>query len=80
MNSKKDQRYFQEEWLNEPVFKHWLRKGSKDKTKARCAVCHKTFELSSSGRSAIIDHGKRKKHLEELRKVNSFLSPQKKER
>ena len=62
----------------EPVFKDWLRKDSKDKTKAHCAVCHKTFELSSSFRSSITDHGKRKKHLEELRKVNSFFSPQKK--
>ena len=57
MNSKKDkvknQRYFQEGWLNDPVFKDWLRKDSKDKAKARTAVCHKTFELSSSGRSAI---------------------------
>ena len=82
MNSKKykvkNQRYFQEVWLNEPVFKDWLRKDSKDKTKARCVICHRTFELSSSGRSAITDHGKGKKHLEELRKVNSFFSPHKK--
>ena len=82
MNNKKDkvknQRYFQEDWLNDPAFKDWLRKDSKNKAKARCVVCHETFELSFSGRSAITDHGKGNKHLEELRKVNSFFSPQKK--
>ena len=75
MNSKK---YFQEKWLDEPLFKDWFPKGIKDKTKACCAVCHESFELSSSGRSAITDHGKGKKHLKELRKVNSFLLPPKK--
>ena len=58
--------------------KDWLRKDSKVKTKARFDVCPNTFELSANGQSTITDHGKGKKHLEELRKVNSFFSPQKK--
>ena len=77
-NKVENQRYFQEDWLNDPVFKDQLRKDNKDKAKARCAVCHETFELSSGCRSAIADHWKGKKHLEELRVVNSFFSPQKK--
>ena len=83
MNSKKDtvknQRCFQEEWLNEPVLKGWLHKDSKDKTKTRLPLVIK-LELSSSDRSAITDHVKVKKHLQGLRKVNSFFSLQKKEK
>lgn len=51
-NNKKvsKQKYFIESWLEETEFKDWLRKDQKDKTVARCAVCHKTIELSTSGR------------------------------
>ena len=83
MNSKKDkvknQRYFQEGWLNDPVFKDWLRKGSKDKAKARTAVCHKTFELSSSGRSAITSW-KRKETSSKIEEDKQFLLASKKKK
>ena len=65
--------------LNEPALKDWLREGSEDKTKARLLLVMK-LEFSSSDRSAITDHVKGKKDLEELRKVSSFFLPQKKER
>ena len=38
----------------------------------KCVVCHKTIELSSSGRSALTDHAKGMKHKEALHKVKSF--------
>ena len=63
--------------LNEPALKDWLRKGSEDKTKARLPLVMK-LEFSSSDRSAITDHVKGMKDLEELRKVSSFFLPQKK--
>ena len=82
MNSKKDkvknQRYFQEGWLNDPVFKDRLRKDSKDKAKARTAVYHKTFELSSSGRSAIT--WKRKETSSKLEEDKQFLLASKKKK
>jgi len=33
-------------------------------TKAQCSVCHKTVELSSSGRSALTDQAKGKKSFD----------------
>ena len=56
----KNQRHFNEAWLTDPSFKEWLCK-EKDETKARCSLCHKTIELSSSGRSALTDHANGKK-------------------
>ena len=47
----------------------------KESTKARCTYCHKSIELSSSGRSALTDHAKGKKHLELVDKRNNFFKP-----
>ena len=55
---------------------------SKDKenTKTRCTYCHKTIELSSSGRSLFNDHAKGKKHIAivDKRKPNQNRNPQQK--
>jgi len=45
----------------------------KDNTKARCTFCHKTVELSSSGRSALTDHAKGKKHKDIVDKKKNFF-------
>ena len=74
----KKQRYFIDDWLSEDSFKDWLRKDKSDNTKGRCAICQKSIELSSSGRSALTDHAKGAKHNEELRKVKSFFQKVKK--
>ena len=55
----RNQRRFVESWLSDPEFSGWLRK-EKEETKARCSLCHKTIELSSSERSALADHAKGK--------------------
>ena len=69
----RNQRRFVESWLSDPEFTGWLHK-EKEETKARCSVCHKTIEWLSSGRSALTDHAKGKKHKEILsKKINFFL-------
>ena len=67
----KNQRQFIDSWLNGELFKDWLRKDLGDTKIAKCAVCQKTIELSSSGRSALTDHAKGAKHKEVLHKVKS---------
>ena len=74
----KKQRYFIEDWLSDDNFKDWLRKDRKDNTKARCILCNKSIELSSSGRSALTDHAKGAKHNEALKKVKIFFAEPKK--
>ena len=66
------QRQFIDSWLNDELFKDWLRKNLGDTKIAKCVVCHKTIELSSSGRSALTDHAKGAKHKEAQQKVKSF--------
>ena len=74
----KKQRYFIEDWLSDDNFKDWLRKDRKDNTKARCILCSKSIELSSSGRSALTDHAKGAKHNEALKNVKIFFAESKK--
>ena len=69
----KNQKYFVDDWLYEDVFSTWLVKDKNDNTKARCSVCHKTIELSSSGRSALTDHAKGLKHTSAVNKVSTFF-------
>ena len=57
-------RNFVDDWLKDPDFTGWLVKVKEDKTKTRCSICHKTIELSTSGRSALTNHAKGKKHTE----------------
>ena len=45
----KNQRQFIDSWLNDELFKDWLRKDLGDTKIAKCVICHKTVELSSSG-------------------------------
>ena len=61
MSNLKNQKYFVDSWLDDPNFKGCLVK-DKQNTKARCSVCDKVIELSSSGKSALTDYGKGQKH------------------
>ena len=47
MSNPKKQKYFVGSWLDDPQFIDWLVK-DKQNTRARCSVCHKVIELSSS--------------------------------
>ena len=50
-------------------------KDKNDSTKARCSVCHKTIELSSSssGCSALTDQAKGMNHISAVNKVSTFF-------
>ena len=74
MSNPKNQKYFVDSWLDDPQFKDWLVK-DKQNTRAQCSFCHKVLELSSSGKSALTDHGKGKKHRNALSKVQNFFKP-----
>ena len=50
-------------------------KVKEDKTKARCWVCHKTIKPSMTGRSALTDHAKGKKHTEVIDRRKNFFKP-----
>ena len=52
MSNPKNQKYFFDIWLDDPQCKDWLVK-DKQNTRARCSVCHKVIELSSSGKLAL---------------------------
>ena len=66
--SKKNQKYFLDAWLEDPLFDGWLCKVKECNTQAHCSVCHKTIKLSSRGRSSITDHVKGKK-CKEAKKI-----------
>ena len=48
-SSIKMEMYFVNGWLKYPLFKDWLKKDDKSMKRARCTVCHKTFQLTSAG-------------------------------
>ena len=73
----KKQRFFVDGWLRYPEFQGWL-SIDKENTKARCTYCHKTIELSSSGRSVLTDHAKGKKHIAIVDKRKNFFKPKSK--
>ena len=52
---------FSEHWFENPSYKLWLER-DRDKYKAKCKVCMKTFDVSNMGESALASHEKGKKH------------------
>ena len=69
----KKKKYFIHDWLQHEAFGNWLVKDKKDNTKARCSVCHKTIELSSSGCLALTDHAKGMKHISGVNKLSTLI-------
>jgi len=67
------QKVFVDQWLSDPQLKEWLHKDKNDSTIARCFVCPAKISLSTAGRSALIEHGKGKKHSEALARRNQFF-------
>ena len=72
---KNQKRSFVDDWLKDPDFIGWLVKVKENKSKARCSVCQKTIELSTSGRSALTDHAKGKKHSKVIDRRKNFFKP-----
>ena len=54
-------------------FKDCLKIDDKSVKGAGCMVCYKTFELSSTGRSAEVDYSKGQKHKDAWKKVLNFF-------
>ena len=73
MKKSNKQKYFVDDWLTHDDFKIWLRKDALDNKKAWCAIFYKSIELSSSGRGALTDHAKGKKHQDALLRVKTFF-------
>ena len=69
-----DRTYFQEDWLQNPDFKNWVRRDA-DRKKAFCIQCHKSIELSNMGTQALKSHMSGKKHKEEAKPVTLFFKP-----
>ena len=57
---------FQKNWLTEPEFKVWLSADKSTPHSAVCRLCHKSFDIKSMGRTALLSHMKGKKHKEKL--------------
>lgn len=53
---------FQNNYLNDPLFKDWLMKIREDTTKAKCRYCNCTFSIKSEGRSSLTKHMATQKH------------------
>ena len=65
--SKKNQKYFVDAWLEDPLFDGWLCKVKECNAQAHCSVCHKTIKLSSGGCSLITDlKGKKRKEAKKF--------------
>ena len=73
MKKSNKQKYFIDGWLPHDNFRIWLRKDALDNKNAQCAICHKSIELSSSGRGVSTDHAKGKKHQDALLRVKTFF-------
>ena len=69
-----DRTYFQEDWLQNPDFKNWVRRDV-DRKKAFCIQCHKSTELSNMGTQALKSHTSGKKHKERAKPVTLFFKP-----
>ena len=68
-------RHFDDEWLLMPDYKEWLRKVPEDSTKFKCIMCHKSYSLSTAGKSAVTEHNEGKKHKALVnKKMNFFVS------
>lgn len=71
-SSIKNEKYFVDDWLKDPLFKDWPKKDDKSVKRTRCTVCHKIFELSSAGRS---NPGKGQKHNASKKVLNFLKKP-----
>ena len=58
-----------------PDYKEWLRKVPGDSTKFKRIMCHKSYSLSTAGKSAVTEHNEGKKHKALVnKKMNFFVS------
>lgn len=53
---------FNPEWTQKEQYRPWLEPLKGDRTKARCTLCPKVFDIASMGESALRSHMKGEKH------------------
>ena len=48
-------------WIQKE-YKNWIAADRTSKSKARCRICNKSFDVASMGEAALVSHMKGKKH------------------
>ena len=70
----KKETYFRNEWLLDAEFKEWIEEVKGDRTKLKCKLCRREFNLSNMGTAALKSHMKYQKHIELVKiKKNSSI-------
>ena len=59
---KKDVCLFNQNWLLDDRFSHWLKSSISSRFRAYCSFCNKEFDISNMGISAVTSHAAGKKH------------------
>ena len=49
-------------WIQKEEYKNWIAADRTSKSKARCRICNKSFDVASMGEAALQSHMKGKKH------------------
>ena len=49
----KKETYFRNEWLLDAEFKEWIEEVKGDRTKLKCKLCRREFNLSNMGTAAL---------------------------
>ena len=49
-------------WIQKEEYKNWIAADRMSKSKARCRICNKSFDVASMGEAALQSHMKGKKH------------------
>ncbi|XP_047146037.1 uncharacterized protein LOC124818961 [Hydra vulgaris] len=65
--------YFQEDWLQQDIYKDWLVPNAHAKTKAHYKKCKKSFELSNMGIQAVKSHAAGEKHQSATKPASCFF-------
>ena len=64
-----DKTFFQDKWLEDQAFGDWLQR-DKDRNRAQCLACAKTFSLGNMGICAVKSHAtKSVKHQENVQRL-----------
>lgn len=74
IETSKEKKYiqkFKSSWLENPDFKHWLKRSDKGKTKAYCKLCDCHI---TCGMSELLRHQKSAKYVKQMTVVSKYSS------
>ena len=63
--------HFRDAWLSEPEYKAWIKRDPRSTTKALCALCDKSIDISTMGKTAVTSHASFKKHKDKVTRCSS---------